>query len=80
MSEVIETVAVSDTWISGCSRIENAGGDCLRFYLYAQQGDEKILVCKIVCPQSYAIEINEMKRQFFAQGSAVENECVAAHH
>jgi hypothetical protein len=82
MTEVIETVAISDSWVSGCSRIENAGGDCLRYYLYAQQGDEKVLVAKIVCPVNTALEIAEMKRQFATQGATVveDEQCVAAHH
>jgi hypothetical protein len=75
--DVVETVAISDIFISGCARIERAGGDCVRFYFYAQQGDEKILVCKAVVPNSVVRGISAMKEQLLKRGYATESELVA---
>lgn len=52
--ELVELHAVADIFASGLGEVEDVGGGCYRFTLYAKQrvgnGEELVIVAKIVMP------------------------------
>jgi hypothetical protein len=47
---VKDTHQVPDVFATGIGGIEDVGGGCLRFTLYAQQGDEFVVVARLIVP------------------------------
>jgi hypothetical protein len=48
--EMLETIAVCDTFVTGLGRLERASGGNWRMFFYTDSGDERVLACKLVVP------------------------------
>ena len=50
MPEIVETVAVSDVFVTRLAKMEWVSKSCMRLYFCADQGDETVLVAKMIVP------------------------------
>jgi len=73
MPEMIETTAISDTFVTRLAKMEWVSRDCLRFYFCADQGDdESILVAKFVVPLDCVREISATRLRLMRELGATE--------
>jgi len=67
MTDMIETVAVHDTFITSLEKIEQLAGNCLRFYLCARDDGENVLRCKLVIPAECFDEIVRQRMRMMTE-------------
>ena len=70
--EITETTAISDTFVTRLAKMEWVSRDCLRFYLCADQGDENILVAKLIVPLDCIREISATRIRMMRNLGATE--------
>jgi hypothetical protein len=74
---MIETVAVSDVFVTRLAKMEWVSSSCMRFYFCADQGEETILVAKLVVPIDCIREISATRLRMMRNLGAAEGVVVA---
>jgi len=72
MPEMIETVAISDIFVTRLARLEWVARDVLRFYFCADTDGENVLVAKLVVPLDCVRDISATRLRLMKELGAVE--------
>jgi hypothetical protein len=64
--ELIEPVPVDDVFVTGVGRIEDLGNYCIRVWLYAEEGTQKVVKAKLIMPIECAVAMNTETKSTYA--------------